>query len=128
MRRRDIDISGDGRFVAYTLTNSSGASVQLWDAQLGASTLISGGVSTAHCDFPRLDQSGRYVAFVSDEATNTTNGEFFHIFVRDTGSGGVQMIDATVTNYSSSYFMTPFRLSGSGQCVAVDSPGTELPA
>jgi Tol biopolymer transport system component len=40
---RNIDISADGRFVAFTLINSSnGTSIQLWDAQSGATSLISG--------------------------------------------------------------------------------------
>jgi hypothetical protein len=127
---RNIDISADGRFVAFTLTNSSGvgASIQLWDAESGTNRLISGGTQGAHCDFPRLDQTGRYVAFTSDEGSLTTNSDgACHIYLRDTSTDAIQLVDV-VTNGGApiAYIMTPFRMSADGSAVAFDSPDGAL--
>ncbi len=126
---RNIDISADGRFVAFTMTNSSGdASIQLWDAQSGATSLISGGTSGAHCDFPRLDQTGRYVAFTSDEASLTTNSDgACHIYLRDTSTGAIQLVDQGTNSAAPiAFIMTPFHLSAEGNAVAFDCPDGAL--
>jgi Tol biopolymer transport system component len=121
---RNIDISAEGRFVAFTMTNSTGsASIQLWDAQSGARSLISGGTSAAHCDFPRLDQTGRYVAFTSDEVSLTTNSDgACHIYLRDTSTDAIQLADVGGNGLSPiAFIMTPFRFSADGGAVAFDS-------
>jgi len=129
---RNIDISADGRFVAFTMTNSSGgASIQLWDAQSGATSLISGEYlpfATQHCDFPRLDQTGRYVAFTSDEASLTTNSDgACHIYLRDTSTGAIQLVDQGTNSAAPiAFIMTPFHLSAEGNAVAFDCPDGAL--
>jgi hypothetical protein len=126
---RKIDISADGRFVAFTLTNSSGgASIQLWDAQSGAASLISDGKTNELCDFPRVDQTGRYVAFTSDDGLLTTNNNgATHVYVRDTFTEDIQLADLG-TNGSTpiSSIMTPFHLSADGSAVAFDCPDGAL--
>ncbi len=122
---RKIDISADGRFVAFTLTNSSiGSAVELWDADSGTATLISDGATNALCDFPRVDQTGRYVAFTSDSTFLTTNNDgAFHVYVRDTLTDSIQLADLGgdgVTPISS--IMTPFHFSPDGSAVAFDCP------
>jgi len=120
---RNIDISANGQFVAYTLADSSGgASIQLWNAQSGTASLISGGTIGAQCDFPRLDQTGRYVAFTSDEISLTTNSNgSFHCYLRDTASNTVQLADM-IPNGSApiSFIMLPFHLSADGSVLAFD--------
>ena len=121
---RNIDISADGRFVAFTMTNSTGgASIQLWDAQSGVTSLISGGTSAAHCDFPRLDQTGRYVAFTSDEGSLTTNSDgASHIYLRDTSTSAIQLVNVSTNGVTPiAFIMTPFRFSANGGAVAFDS-------
>jgi hypothetical protein len=120
---RNIDISANGQFVAYTLADSSGgASIQLWNSQSGSASFISGGTIGAQCDFPRMDQTGRYVAFTSDEPSLTTNSNgSIHCYLRDTASNTVQMADM-VPNGSApiSFIMLPFHLSADGSVLAFD--------
>jgi Tol biopolymer transport system component len=126
---RDIDISADGRFVAFTSTNAyRGVSVQLWDAQSNTTTTINSQTTTAFCDFPRLDQTGRYVAFYSDDALLTTNSDGEgHIYMRDTSTGTLQLVDVWtngVTPISSNAF--PFYFSAGGGVVSFDCPDGAL--
>src|SRR5205807_2668129 len=75
---RSLALTPDGRFIAY-VANTNGTSgattcIKLWDAQTGLTTLASGNLSNAvpinsTCDWPAVDSSGRYVAFLSS-ATN----------------------------------------------------------
>ncbi|HUD45679.1 MAG TPA: hypothetical protein VMR33_02560 [Candidatus Baltobacteraceae bacterium] len=126
---RNIDISADGQFVAFTQANSSaGASIQLWDAQSGATSLVSGATMGARCDFPRLDQTGQYVAFTSDDPSLTTNSDgACHIYVRDTATDAIQLVDVgTNGSVPIAFIMTPFRLSTDGSAVAFDSPDGAL--
>jgi hypothetical protein len=117
---RAIDLSADGRFVAFTLADSSGgASIQLWDAESGSATLISGGTPGALCDCPRVDQTGRYVAFTSDEASLTTNSDgAWQIYLRDTSTGTVQLADLGTNGATPISFVTmPFHLSADGSAI-----------
>jgi len=120
---RNIDISADGRFVAFTMTNGSpGSEVLLWDGQSNMTSLVSGGTVGAQCDVPRLDQSGRYVAFSDNESALTTNSDgSCHIFVRDTMTSAIQMADVWTNGLGYAANMTPFFLSASGGVLAFDS-------
>jgi Tol biopolymer transport system component len=125
---RDIDVSSDGRFVAFTSTNAfQGVSVQLWDAQSNTTTIISG-QSTASCDFPHVDQTGRYVAFYSNDPLLTTNSDGQgHIYLRDTSTGYLQLVDVWtngVTPISSNAF--PFYFCAGGGVVSFDCPDGAL--
>ncbi|HEV7927882.1 MAG TPA: hypothetical protein VGR14_21210 [Verrucomicrobiae bacterium] len=117
---RAIDISADGQLVAFTLADKSGGdSIQLWDAASNSTTLISGGTLGAICDFPRVDQTGRYVAFTSAETSLTTNSDGErHIYLRDTTTDAVQPVDVS-TNGSTpiSFVSMPFSLSADGSAI-----------
>jgi Tol biopolymer transport system component len=125
LESRRIDISADGRFVAFTLTNTAGGiSIQLWDSQSGAASLISGGTSNALSDFPRVDQTGRYVAFTSDDASLTTNSDgAIHVYLRDTATAAVQLADVGANGATPiSTIMSPFHLGADGSVVVFDCP------
>jgi hypothetical protein len=120
---RDIDISADGEFVAFILAGvSNGTSIQLWDAETGTTSLISGGTPGAYCDFPRLDLTGRYVAFISDETSLTTNSDgAVHIYLRDTSTSDIQLVDVGMGGAAPiSHIATPFALSADGSVLGFD--------
>jgi len=127
---RPLDISTNGEFIAFMQTNIavSGASIQIWDAATNGVALISAGSTNAHCNFPRLDATGRYVAFLSDEASLTTNGDSsLHVYVRDTLGGGVQLADVNpVGTAPFSSPMAPTWFSASGNLVAWSAPDGNL--
>jgi hypothetical protein len=130
---RNIDLSADGRFVAFTASDLSldGTSVtnsiKLWDALSNTIALVSGGTTNAQCDSPRLDQTGRYVAFLDNEPLTTNSDGNYHIFVRDTVTGTVQLADVGPNGYSPiSYVVMPFFFSASGNLVAFDCPDGTL--
>jgi hypothetical protein len=120
---RNIDISADGRFVAFTKTNTGvGASIELWDGQSGTTSLISGGTAGPYCDFPRVDQTGRYVAFLSNDGSLTTNSDGReHIYMRDTTTGDIQLVDVGTNGVTPiSSIMVPFYFSAGGGVIAFD--------
>jgi hypothetical protein len=94
---RPLDISTNGQIITFLQANlSNSSSVQIWNAQSSTSLLVSGGSTNEHCDFPRLDATGRYVAFLSDESTLATNSDnSSHLYLRDTVSGDVQLVDVS---------------------------------
>jgi Tol biopolymer transport system component len=101
----NLDMTPDGRFIAFVANTSSTAGtnscIQLWDAASGLATLVSGDLSNqvpaqSICDWPVLDDSGRYVAFVSNAGnlvSNALNGEY-HLYLRDTQTGTTRLLDA----------------------------------
>jgi len=118
---RTIDISADGQFVAFTLADtSSGDSIQLWDGATNSTTLISGGTLGALCEFPRVDQTGRYVAFASDEASLTTNSDgSWHVYLRDTTTDAIQLADVSTNGITPISFVTlPFHLRADGSAIS----------
>jgi hypothetical protein len=127
---RPLDISTNGEFVAFMQTNASvGGSIQIWDAQTGAARLVSGGVSNANCAFPRLDASGRYVAFLSDEggALTANSDASSHVYVRDTVGGGAQLADLNLAGTAPfSSATAPVSLSAAGNVVAWSAPDGNL--
>jgi len=102
---RSLAMSPDGRFIAFiaNTNDSSGRTtcVLVWDAQTGATTLASGTLSDAVppnsiCQWPVVDPTGRWVAFLSSATNLTTNtlaGEY-HLYVRDRQSGTTTLVDA----------------------------------
>ena len=125
---RNIDISADGSMVVFTVTNGpvadSSTSVELWNALSNTTSLVSGGTVGAQSDFPRLDQSGRYVAFFDNEASLTANSDGnFHVYLRDTIAGTVQLVDVGTNGASPiSSLTTPFHFSAGGGLVAFECP------
>jgi hypothetical protein len=125
---RNIDISANGSFVAFTATNGpavdSSTSVELWNALSNTTSLVSGGTVGAQSDFPRLDQSGRYVAFFDNEASLTTNSDGkFHVYLRDTVAGTVQLVDVGTNGTAPiSSLTTPFHFNADGDVLAFECP------
>jgi Tol biopolymer transport system component len=102
---RSLDMTPDGRFIAF-VANTNGTAgdttcVYLWDAQTSTSTLASGNLSGSAptgstCDGPVLDDSGRFVAFLSNATnivTNTVIGEY-HLYMRDVQQATTTLVDA----------------------------------
>jgi Tol biopolymer transport system component len=100
----DLDMTPDGRFVAYVATvgNNSltNTAIYFWDAQTGSNTLISADLNTGLpangvCDSPVVSTNGRYVAFLcagTDLVTNTLNGQY-HVYLRDVQAGATTLLD-----------------------------------
>jgi hypothetical protein len=118
-----IAISADGRFVSYTLTNVYyGESIQLRDSENGLSTLVSGTNVNAYCDTPQVDQTGRHVAFLSDDQFLTPNNDGnFHVYARDTLSNTVQLVDVAPNGTAPiSSIQTAFFFSADGSTIGFD--------
>jgi len=101
-----LNMTPDGRFIAFLAnTNRSAGNystcVQLWHAQTGALTLVSGDPdglvpTNSVCDWPVVDPSGRFVAFMSTATglvTNALVGEY-HLYLRDTQTAQTILLDA----------------------------------
>jgi Tol biopolymer transport system component len=137
---RSLAMTPDGRFIAF-VANTNGVvgtntCILLWDAQLGASTLVSGNLSNAFsagstCDWPTIDPTGRYVAFLSNATnmvTNTIAGDY-HLYVRDTQSGVTKLVDADTNAVGSSLDPdTVPALSADGRFVAFQCSDASLVA
>ena len=135
---RSLEMTPDGRFVAF-IANTNGAAgtttcVQVWDAIAGAATLVSGDLNnnvptSSICDWPALDSSGRFVAFLSSATglvTNSLAGEY-HLYVRDRQAGATKLIDGDTNGVGSP--MSPAsapRLSADGRFVAFECPDVGL--
>ena len=129
---RSLDMTPDGRFIAF-VANTNGTSgtptcVCVWDAQTGTTSLASGDLSNAvpansTCDWPALDSSGRFVAFLSSATnlvTNTIVGDY-HLYVRDMQAGATWLVDADTNAVGAgiSSASAP-RLSADGRFVAFE--------
>jgi len=101
---RSLDMSADGRFIAF-VANTNDASgrtscILVWDAQTGTTTLASGTLSNtvpanSTCQWPTIDPTGRFVAFLSSATNLTTNtliGEY-HLYVKDLQSGSTTLVN-----------------------------------
>ena len=119
----DGDISGDGRFVAFT----SGKIVSAWilsdiyvhDRFTGTTELItSAGSELASFERPRLSYDGRYVAYYTDLSTKV------YIYDRQTGQKKlVSVNNAGVTANGYSYYPA---ISADGNVVVYMSMATNL--
>ncbi|MGO8928153.1 MAG: hypothetical protein ACLQU3_14880 [Limisphaerales bacterium] len=129
----NLDMTPDGRFIALIAntngTNGATTCVAVWDAQTGVASLASGDLSNniptgSICDWPALDASGRFVAFLSSAinlVTNTLVGDY-HLYVRDMQAGATTLIDGDTNGVGSP--MSPAtapRLSPDGRFVAFES-------
>jgi hypothetical protein len=135
---RSLDMTPDGRFIAF-VANTNGITdattcILLWDAQSGNTTLVSidlnGNVATnSTCDSPAIDQSGRYVAFISNAPNLVTNalvGEY-HLYVRDVQTGVTVVADAGMDGTGSSVGPATYpRLSADGRFVAFEALDANL--
>ncbi|HVM49709.1 MAG TPA: hypothetical protein VMU04_16905 [Candidatus Acidoferrum sp.] len=135
---RSLDITPDGRFVAF-IANTNGNSgattcVEIWDAQRGAVTLVSGNLSNSvptnsSCDWPTLDSTGRFVAFLSSATNIVTNllaGQY-HLYVRDMQAGTTTLVDGDTNSVGSPISpATGPRMSADGRFVAFECPDASL--
>ena len=135
---RSLDMTPDGRFIAF-VANTNGTSgattcVKVWDAQTGATTLASGDLSNnvpagSTCDWPTIDSSGRFVAFLSSATNLVTNplaGDY-HLYVRDLQAAATALVDADTNGIGS--LISPAsapRLSADGRFIAFECPDASL--
>ncbi|HEY5909149.1 MAG TPA: hypothetical protein VJA21_00945 [Verrucomicrobiae bacterium] len=138
---RSLAISADGRFIAYVANYSTRdgttTCIKRWDAQTGDSTIVSSNVSDAGvplgsiCDWPALDPSGRYVAFLSSATnmvTNTVVGEY-HLYLHDTRLSRRTLLDADTNGVGSSISpLTAPQISADARYAAFDCPDASLVA
>jgi Tol biopolymer transport system component len=135
---RSLDITPDGRFIAFVANMNdivgSTICILLWDGNTGDTTLVSGDLSNSVppnsvCDSPAMDQSGRYVAFISNVpnlVTNSLVGEY-HLYVRDVQAGVTTLVDAGADGIGTAVSpATVPRLSADGRLVAFESPDANL--
>ena len=109
---QNLSITPDARFVAYRANalDASGATtaIRVWDAQRGASTLVSVNTNQSVAagslsDSPVIDEGGRFIAFVSsapDLVSNASPAEF-HIYLRDLQSQSTTLVDADTNSTGS---------------------------
>jgi Tol biopolymer transport system component len=102
---RTLSMTPDGRFIAFVANTNNAvvltSCVYVWDGQANSLALASASLSNAvpagsTCDWPVLDASGRFVAFVSSATnlvTNTLSGSY-HLYKRDMVTGTMALIDA----------------------------------
>src|SRR6185312_2064694 len=89
-----LDMTPDGRFIAYIGFASGHRGIFLWDGLAGTTTYASAGTNgliapSLTCDSPAVDATGRYVSFtaVGDNLVTNAIGLDFHIYRRDMQSG-----------------------------------------
>ncbi len=100
----DLDMTPDGRFVAYVATvgNNSltNTAIYLWDAQTGSNTLVSPDLDTGLpasgvCDSPVVSADGQFVAFLSGGANLVPNpliGQY-HAYLREVQADATTLLD-----------------------------------
>jgi len=101
---RSVDMTPDSRYVAFAgipQTGGTNSYLYVWDSILGTTTLESTNLNgtapaTSFVDWPTLDASGRWVAFVGMAANLTTNivDGNYHLYVKDLQAGVTTLVDA----------------------------------
>jgi Tol biopolymer transport system component len=136
---RTVDMTPDGRFVTFignTDTSGTNSSVFVWDAQTGMAILVStnlNGVVPANsvCDYPTIDPSGRWIAFLSTATNLTTNivaGDF-HLYVHDSLTGTTTLVDAGASGAGlAKDILSAPRLTPDGRFLAFDCSDADLVA
>jgi Tol biopolymer transport system component len=134
----NLDMTSDGQFIVFIANVGSAAgtntAVYLWDEWTETTTLVSGNLSNALppnalCDWPRVDASGRYVAFLCNATNLVTNSLVgdFHLYIRDTQSGVTRLINAGTNGAGTGVNpSTPPALSADGRLVAFECPDGNL--
>jgi hypothetical protein len=139
LNTRNIDMTPDGRFVAFVANIGSSfgqTCVEVWDSQSNTTTLASGNASgvvpaTSLCYWPDMDPTGRYVAFLANASNLTPNSPAsgFGLFLRDMQAATTTWIDMPAAGASSPESLMTFpRLSTNGNLVAFESLGEGLVA
>jgi Tol biopolymer transport system component len=132
----DLNLTPDGRFIVFIgNTNSISAnSVYLWDAQTGINTLVSGDLngnvpSGSVCDWPAMDPTGRFVAFLSNASGLVTNPvtDNFHLYVADVKTGVTTLVDVDTNGVGVGVSAATIpQLSADGKLVAFEAPDASL--
>ena len=137
---RNLDMTPDGRFIAFVANTNSGSGIFLWDAQTETATLASGDSfyntvpAGSVSDWPVVDSSGRFVVFLSTATilsttyvTNVVPGSYY-LYLRDLLAGTTILLDTDTNGFGfSKDFMNPARLTPNGRYVAFDCT-EEMPA
>jgi Tol biopolymer transport system component len=134
---RSLQMSPDGRFITFVANTDrtpGTTCIDLWDAQSGTTTLVSvdlnGNASTnAIYDWPTVEPTGRYVAFLSSATnlvTNPLTGDY-HLYLRDLQTGTTLLLDADTNGVGSSISpATAPRLSTNATTVAFECRDANL--
>jgi Tol biopolymer transport system component len=125
---RNLDMTPDGRFIAFVASTNSGSGIFLWDAQTATTTLVSCDTNNtvpanSVSDWPAVDSSGRLVVFLSTATSLTTNvvASGFHLYLRDLLAGSTILLDVDTNGLGFTRdFMNPARLTPDGRYVAFD--------
>ncbi|HZV36239.1 MAG TPA: hypothetical protein VFB72_16805 [Verrucomicrobiae bacterium] len=135
-----LDMSADGRFVSFVgnlNTNGATSAVYVWDANSNSTTLVSGILASnavptnTVCDWPVMDSTGQFVAFMSSATGLTSNSvnAGYHLYRRDLQAGVTQLVDVDTNGAgSTSNALTFPRMSTNGQFVAFEAPDGSLVA
>lgn len=135
---RSLDLTPDGRFVAFVGNTNVGGSpaqcVYRWDGQSATTELVSrklnGGVTAgAACDWPTLDASGRYVAFVCSDINLTTNTLVGspQLYIRDLTLAQTEAVHRSGAGaaYAVNTLTAP-AMSANGQVIVFDAPDSKV--
>jgi Tol biopolymer transport system component len=129
----NLDMSPDGRFITFVSNGAASfitnTSVYLWDAQSGATTLVSvntNGVASSGpiFDSPAVSTNGQFVAFLSDASDLTTNpvSSEYDLYVRDMVGGTTTLVDANAGGSGAGVNSTTVPvMSADGSVVVYDS-------
>ncbi len=131
---RSLALTPDGRVLAF-VANANGVSdtntcILVWDADSSTIALASSDASNAVpaysiCDWPSLDSSGRYVAFLSDAAGLVTNSLAggSHLYLRDLQAGTTRLVDADANGIGAAMSCPSApRLSADARQIAFECP------
>ena len=134
----DLDMTPDGRFISFVAnTNTSGTCIAEWDGQTGMVSLVSsnlnGGVTAGtFADWPVMDASGQFVAFVSNDPDLTTNSASggFDLYARDMSAGTMFEVDVAPGEPPAGVGADTIpAVSADGQLIVFDEPldGKSMP-
>lgn len=133
---RNLDMTPDGRFIAFVADSNTTTAIYVWDAQSSSTVLASGDLSNtiaagSICDWPSLDASGRFIAFLSSATNMVTNaiaGDY-HLYLRDLQTATTTLVDADTNGIGASVGpMTAPRLQGDGRQIAFEGLDGDLVA
>lgn len=129
-----LDMTPDGRFIAFLGRTNGHTGVFLWDGLSATTTYVS--VSTNGlispnlvCDSPAIDTTGRFVSFTAAGDNLVTNavGLDFHIYRRDLLSGVTELVDVGLDGDATNRTInSDFYMSADGKAIVFDSPDTDL--
>jgi Tol biopolymer transport system component len=128
---RSLNLTPDGRFIAYAANLGSGSCVYLWDSLAGTNILASvnttnGVTPGANAYWPDVDSTGRYVVFVSTDINLTTSTNA-GIFLRDVQAGTTTLVSVDTNGFSLPVDPTAVpALSANGGSVAFESSRADL--